>query len=766
MATSGISFGTVQITTKGFRSYLYWYRNSVDPVANKSVLVIQLWHSTTSTGNTHEGQCYDTFIRWQGNYNYKGQFYIDCNPWTDLGYGPDGYRAYLVYEIWVDVWHNADGSPPWMDVWGRFRTGTTYGPGDCYVNSSDYAWEFQDLDWIDRSGSTCTLSLNSINYNAVTVSMTNSQTIDWGQKRIWIDGQSAPGYVDDGANMGFTGLSPGVTYNIQWKVRRQYNQVWTESNILKVTTPVQIQNEAVGSITTDSAVASVSANNTSVVNMSSYGLYSGKNLLVTKNNSYWSDGIIEGWGGINANAFSLLSYENYMSRFNITGGNYWEIKYLEVKVIPGQQYTLSYEYINEAAYTPISGYTGVPIQILNATPTDSSNIDKQIAAAFMDSTQNSTAKKAQVTFTPSVDTIFLCLNFGYMSDGYTRTIQIGKIQLEKGSVATTYEPSLVQGHFDDVPAAFTKTFSSLTPNTKYRVRYHLRVANSNAWSPDVKWVEFQTHPVTVQVTNAIVSNVTQEGCSLSMASTDSANTMASSFAIYDSTKTTLILDGNINNPAVYTKNYISGLQPGTVYWAQFKLQTVRSEAWSDIVWVQFITIPVLDNFCKLKYSDGTLSDAKPMFHIQDANLCNPLKETYTYRGVTVTNNGDGTFTFNGTATANVDLFISNSTATNTDTSDAIVTKVGDTYTLSREILGGTFTGFALFYISLRKFDGSYAWSYLYAGRSSAKATISEAGYLVGFRMYASAGDVFNNYIVKPKITGCIKISKNKLKLIE
>lgn len=53
------------------------------------------------------------------------------------------------------------------------------------------------------------------------------------------------------------------------------------------------------------------------------------------------------------------------------------------------------------------------------------------------------------------------------------------------------QTTLIQGHFDDTPAVYSKNITGLEPNTTYYARFALRTERSNAWST-IQWVQFTT----------------------------------------------------------------------------------------------------------------------------------------------------------------------------------------------------------------------------------------------------------------------------------
>lgn len=105
----------------------------------------------------------------------------------------------------------------------------------------------------------------------------------------------------------------------------------------------------------------------------------------------------------------------------------------------GKQYTLSCKYSVNKQFTETSGKDGYGITI---------RTDEGAHSSY-DSTSNSLGKckfestigtyTSSFTFTPTVSTIYLCLNGGQIADNQTGlSFDVYSVQLERGNIATDW----------------------------------------------------------------------------------------------------------------------------------------------------------------------------------------------------------------------------------------------------------------------------------------------------------------------------------------
>lgn len=138
--------------------------------------------------------------------------------------------------------------------------------------------------------------------------------------------------------------------------------------------------------------------------------------------TYWSKQI--------PNTFTL-SYDSNtkMNAVSCTGISGWECLYFPVKTVSGQKYRLTFDYVNTNGYTPLSGYNGIPCQIITKVD-DSDNVSNQIASVLLDPTASASTRNLTVNFTAVGATTYICFNFGCAADGTTTNISLGNFELD------------------------------------------------------------------------------------------------------------------------------------------------------------------------------------------------------------------------------------------------------------------------------------------------------------------------------------------------
>lgn len=195
---------------------------SQDARNNQSVVRIQLVNRTKSTGYAWESNYNNgAFIRldWVYDENYKwssGWCYQET--W-------DSNKEYVMMSGDYTVTHGDDGKKS-INLWVHCQApGGGYGPGTCYVKSSDYAWDVT-LPQIDRAAPTVTASLYSVSTNSVTITWGANTSCDYLQHSIgngWVDTSGYPRYT-------VSGLKANTSYAITTRARKESNWVWGQSN--------------------------------------------------------------------------------------------------------------------------------------------------------------------------------------------------------------------------------------------------------------------------------------------------------------------------------------------------------------------------------------------------------------------------------------------------------------------------------------------------------------------------------------------------------
>ena len=124
-------------------------------------------------------------------------------------------------DITVSSYNNAgDGS-----FSASFEAGVGSYPGsNCSGNGS---W---NLDRIPRYANV-SISANSRGLNQLTYNWSADATTDWKQYRL-----NGGNWIDDGGSNTIKNLTPNTTYSIQVRVRRADSGLWSESNVISMTT--------------------------------------------------------------------------------------------------------------------------------------------------------------------------------------------------------------------------------------------------------------------------------------------------------------------------------------------------------------------------------------------------------------------------------------------------------------------------------------------------------------------------------------------------
>ena len=144
-------------------------------------------------------------------------------------------------------------------------------------------------------------------------------------------------------------------------------------------------------------------------------------------------------------------YDNEITYTNPSDG--WEIIYKAISVSPNTQYTISWDWKVYNDY-PFFGNYKYGLEIASAQP---SNVETANVIARFDYPNTATGwSRNSITFTPTVSTIYLVFNGGYINDGTgTYKFAVNKIKLEKGNKATDWSPA--PGDIDNKFADYSTT---------------------------------------------------------------------------------------------------------------------------------------------------------------------------------------------------------------------------------------------------------------------------------------------------------------------
>ena len=204
--------------------------------------------ATSGSFNTSAvGNFYFTFEWYRTGYNSSAnEHYIH---WTLYAHNtPGSYRTVYLKNLWVH------GSQMLIESTGRqYYDGTVVASGDTTVGSYNSAGDgsfsasFEagigissgsncsgsgswDLDRIPRYANV-SISANSRTINKLTYNCSVDASIDWKQYRL-----NGGSWTDDGGSNTIKNLTPNTTYSIQVRVRRADSGLWSESNVISMTT--------------------------------------------------------------------------------------------------------------------------------------------------------------------------------------------------------------------------------------------------------------------------------------------------------------------------------------------------------------------------------------------------------------------------------------------------------------------------------------------------------------------------------------------------
>jgi len=206
-----------------------------------------------------------------------------------------GHKKKLLYTHTVRVNHNSSGNATNISLSASWRFSGTYsGVSVGRITASTTI----NLDSIDRTAPTVTLTTSSITASGVTVKATASTTCDRFDYSIdggstWTNYSTTSGTT---ASKAITGLTPNTTYSIKVRARKSSNQVYGSSSASSVKTLGGSVISSVSTFTADEATAKLTLSvtvyntsythtlvikngNTTVLTISSLSLTSGSNTI-------------------------------------------------------------------------------------------------------------------------------------------------------------------------------------------------------------------------------------------------------------------------------------------------------------------------------------------------------------------------------------------------------------------------------------------------------------------------------------------------------
>lgn len=126
---------------------------------------------------------------------------------------------------------------------------------------------------------------------------------------------------------------------------------------------------------------------------------------------------------------------NLDNSISVHTGSGWEIAGAPIKVVANKEYTIQYSIQTKSSYTTIESLnaTGIPIQILRSEPTNTNCKNIAIATSYL--SNSSSANIGSISFTPTTNVVYFCINFGWASDDQDITIVVNTIKVDGNSLS-------------------------------------------------------------------------------------------------------------------------------------------------------------------------------------------------------------------------------------------------------------------------------------------------------------------------------------------
>lgn len=132
-------------------------------------------------------------------------------------------------------------------------------------------------------------------------------------------------------------------------------------------------------------------------------------------------------------------YSNHID-YVPTGGE-WEIIYKKISVTKGQKYILSFDYKVNKAYNYLSGQK-YGVYLSTSVPTNAAPANIITNGQYVIENTVTNIKRGMITFTATVDTLYIVINGGCINDNQTGlSFEFNKWKLEKGNKATDWTPA-------------------------------------------------------------------------------------------------------------------------------------------------------------------------------------------------------------------------------------------------------------------------------------------------------------------------------------
>ena len=132
-------------------------------------------------------------------------------------------------------------------------------------------------------------------------------------------------------------------------------------------------------------------------------------------------------------------YSNHVDY--VPTGSEWEIVYKKISVTKGQKYILSFDYKVNKAYNYLSGQK-YGVYLSTSVPTNAAPTNIITDGQYVIENTVTNIKRGMITFTATVDTLYIVINGGCINDNQTGlSFEFNKWKLEKGNKATDWTPA-------------------------------------------------------------------------------------------------------------------------------------------------------------------------------------------------------------------------------------------------------------------------------------------------------------------------------------
>lgn len=132
-------------------------------------------------------------------------------------------------------------------------------------------------------------------------------------------------------------------------------------------------------------------------------------------------------------------YSNHVDY--IPTGSEWEIVYKKISITKGQKYILSFDYKVNKAYSYLSGQK-YGVYLSTSVPTNAAPTNIITDGQYVIENTVTNIKRGMITFTATVDTLYVVINGGCIDDNQTGlSFEFNKWKLEKGNKATDWSPA-------------------------------------------------------------------------------------------------------------------------------------------------------------------------------------------------------------------------------------------------------------------------------------------------------------------------------------